>query len=213
MPVVEFNNRHQKEKEVRTGNMQDKRLLLKAAFLSQVVILLTGLAALWFFYVRQGTRWESIFRLDNAGLVLGCGTLLAAGLVIMQILLVIFVPHDKLLDDGTNKIFYTFSYPTLALLMSFGAFAEELLFRAAMQPGFGIVLTSVLFAVIHVRYLKKWILLLGTFVMSLALGWLYETTQNIWAPVWAHFLVNFVMICFGKNGLFIPKDDSEASQN
>ncbi|PHJ38261.1 hypothetical protein P378_10540 [Desulforamulus profundi] len=55
MPVVEFNNRHQKEKEVRTGNMQDKRLLLKAAFLSQVVILLTGLAALWFFYVRQGT--------------------------------------------------------------------------------------------------------------------------------------------------------------
>ncbi|SHE28867.1 hypothetical protein SAMN02745133_00027 [Desulforamulus putei DSM 12395] len=190
----------------------DKRLLLKAAFLSQAVILLTGLAALWFFYVRQGVNWASVFRLDNAGLVFGCGTLLAAGLVMMQILLVTFVPHEKLRDDGTNKIFYTYSYPILALLMSFGAFAEELLFRAAIQPGLGIVLTSALFAVIHVRYLKKWILLLGTFVMSLALGWLYEVTQMIWAPVWAHFLVNFVMICFGKNGLFVPKDEPEAGE-
>lgn len=193
--------------------MLDKRLLLKAAFLSQTVIFLTGLAVLWFFYVRRGVSWESLFKLDNVGLVFGYGTLLAVGLVIMQILLVTLVPHKKLLDDGTNKIFYTFSYPILALLMSFGAIAEELLFRVAIQPGFGIVLTSVLFAAIHVRYLKKWILLLGTFVMSLALGWLYEVTQIIWAPIWAHFLVNFAMICFGKNGLFVPKDEPAAEEN
>ncbi|GAB6157202.1 CPBP family intramembrane metalloprotease [Desulfotomaculum varum] len=186
----------------------DKKLLLKAALLSQTIILSVALALLWFFYVRQGVGWADILRLGGASLIFGWGSLLASGLVLLQILLYLLIPHNLLLDDGTNKTFYSFSYSTLVLLMGFGAIAEELLFRAALQPALGIVLTSALFAVIHVRYLKKWVLLLGTFVMSVALGWLYQMTQVIWATVWAHFLVNFVMICFGKNGLFVPEEPS-----
>ncbi|CCO07368.1 CPBP family intramembrane glutamic endopeptidase [Desulforamulus hydrothermalis] len=186
----------------------DKKLLLKAALLSQTVILSVGLALLWLFNVRHGVGWADIFRLGEASLVFGWGSLLAAGLVLLQILLFFMVPHNLLLDDGTNKTFYSFSYFTLVLLMGLGAISEELLFRAALQPVLGIVMTSALFAVIHVRYLKKWVLLLGTFAMSVALGWLYQMTQVIWAPVWAHFLVNFVMICCGKNGLFVPEEPS-----
>lgn len=185
----------------------NSKLILKAAYLSQLVILLCGLAALWFFYVRQGTDWQTIYKLDNLWVVFGYGTLTAAGLVFLQILLVTFVPHRFLLDDGTNRVLYSFSYFHIILLMSLGAFAEETLFRAAIQPIWGIFLTSSLFALIHIRYVKKWVLLLGTVVMSIVLGWLYDKTQVIWTPIWAHFLVNVTMICFGKKGWFVPNED------
>ncbi|WP_159438625.1 CPBP family intramembrane glutamic endopeptidase [Desulforamulus ferrireducens] len=178
-----------------------------------MLILFCGMLALWFFYVRQGIGWQTIYQWGSVGLVLGYGTLMAAILVLMQILLATLVPHHLLLDDGTNRVLYSFSYPNILLLMGLGAFAEETLFRAAMQPKLGILLTSVLFALIHVRYLKKWVLLLGTVVMSMALGWLYQKTQIIWAPIWAHFLVNVTMICFGKRGLFVPQDTPQSSSD
>lgn len=186
---------------------ENRNLILKAAYLSQLVILVSGLAALWFFYVRQGIGWQTIYQMGNLGLVLGYGTLTAAILVLLQILLATLVPRHLLLDDGTNRVLYAFSYPNILLLMALGAFAEETLFRAALQPMLGILLTSALFSLIHVRYLKKWVLLLGTLVMSIALGWLYHKTQIIWAPIWAHFLVNVTMICFGKQGWFVPQED------
>ncbi|WP_072916451.1 CPBP family intramembrane glutamic endopeptidase [Desulforamulus aeronauticus] len=184
-----------------------RNVILKAAYLSQLIILLCGLAALWFFYVRQGTTWQAIYQMDKFWLVFGYGSLTAAVLVVMQVLLVTLVPPRFLMDDGTNRVLYTFSYPNILLLMGFGAFAEETLFRAALQPKLGIFLTSVLFALIHTRYVKKWVLLLVTLIMSSVLGWLYDKTQIIWTPIWAHFLINVTMISFGKKGWFVPQEE------
>ncbi|MEM1012585.1 MAG: CPBP family intramembrane glutamic endopeptidase [Planctomycetota bacterium] len=75
--------------------------------------------------------------------------------------------------------------------------AEEFFFRGVMQTGFiaglakmlderparwiGIVVTSLLFAVIHPPF--SWP---AIFVLSLFLGWLYERRGNLWTPVMVH---------------------------
>lgn len=71
------------------------------------------------------------------------------------------------------------------------AFGEELLFRGAMQPFAGLVLTSVLFGLLHmgqrgvVSAWSVWALVAG-----LLLGWIYEDTGSLWPPIIAHFGVN-----------------------
>lgn len=76
----------------------------------------------------------------------------------------------------------------LSVITSFG---EELLFRGAMQPFAGLVLTSVLFGLLHmgqrgvVSAWSIWALIAG-----LLLGWIYEDTGSLWPPIIAHFGVN-----------------------
>ncbi len=76
----------------------------------------------------------------------------------------------------------------LSLITSFG---EEILFRGAMQPFAGLVLTSVLFGLLHmgqkgvVSAWSIWALIAG-----LLLGWIYEDTGSLWPPIIAHFGVN-----------------------
>jgi membrane protease YdiL (CAAX protease family) len=80
--------------------------------------------------------------------------------------------------------------------MSFGvAFCEELLFRGAIQHAWGAYWTSVLFAAIHIRYLRHWLMTGLVFCISYGLGWVYVRTGTLWTPVIAHFLVDFVMGC------------------
>ncbi|HEX2097578.1 MAG TPA: CPBP family intramembrane glutamic endopeptidase [Rubrobacteraceae bacterium] len=72
-----------------------------------------------------------------------------------------------------------------ALLLGFGAAAgEETLFRGAVQPVFGITLTSVLFASMHIQYGPS-ILLVYIFVLSLGLG-LLRKRINTTASFLAH---------------------------
>lgn len=78
----------------------------------------------------------------------------------------------------------------LALITSFG---EELLFRGALQPVAGLVLTSVLFGMLHVGkdgLVSAWSV--WATIAGLLLGWMYQETASLWPPVVAHFGVNAV---------------------
>jgi membrane protease YdiL (CAAX protease family) len=76
-------------------------------------------------------------------------------------------------------------------LAAISAFAEELLFRGAIQPFAGLALTSVLFGLLHmggdgrISAWSVWAVLAG-----LLLGWMYDETASLWPPVAAHFTVN-----------------------
>lgn len=79
----------------------------------------------------------------------------------------------------------------LVLLVSIGAaVGEEVFVRGALQPVFGIVLTSLFFTLLHAQYLFAPSMLL-IFGVSLALGWA-RRRHSTSAAVIAHFVYNFV---------------------
>ena len=80
-----------------------------------------------------------------------------------------------------------------ALLIGVGAgLGEETLFRGALQPRLGIILTSLLWSVIHVQYGPS-VLLVNIFVLSVALGFLRRRI-NTTATFLAHAGFNFLTV-------------------
>lgn len=85
----------------------------------------------------------------------------------------------------------SFSMAFFAALMS--SIAEELFFRGTLQPVWGLFWASVFFGLCHfpmTRYLIPWTFF--AFVVGVGLGWLFDVTQNLLAPVSAHFWINFI---------------------
>lgn len=78
----------------------------------------------------------------------------------------------------------------LALLSSFG---EEMLFRGAMMPTLGLVLSSLIFAAVHWP-MEKRLMLWPLFALAIGLcfGWAFEKSGHIAGPIVAHFVINFV---------------------
>jgi membrane protease YdiL (CAAX protease family) len=76
----------------------------------------------------------------------------------------------------------------LALLSGFG---EEIFFRGLLQPALGLVITSLLFGLAHFlprREILPWTLF--SIGAGFLLGWLYQFSGNLVAPIACHVLVN-----------------------
>jgi membrane protease YdiL (CAAX protease family) len=92
---------------------------------------------------------------------------------------------------ASDQIFQQFSTLPLAFALAFtAAIGEETLFRGALQPVFGIILSSVFFALIHSQYILTPATLI-IFVVSLGIGVL-RRCQSTTAAMIAHFVYNFV---------------------
>ena len=78
----------------------------------------------------------------------------------------------------------------LALASSIG---EELLFRGALLPWFGVWLQGLVFALLHVGPGKRFLpWTASALVLGVAFGWLAVWTGNLGAPIAAHFTINFL---------------------
>ena len=76
----------------------------------------------------------------------------------------------------------------LALLSGFG---EEMFFRGLLQPRLGLVITSLLFGLVHFaprRELFPWTAF--SIGAGFLLGWLYQFSGNLVAPIACHVVVN-----------------------
>ena len=83
------------------------------------------------------------------------------------------------------------------LLAVVSGIAEEALFRGALQPRVGLVAASLLFGLAHFvprRELLPWTLM--SIAAGFLLGWLFDTTGNLVAPVVAHAGINAVNLRF-----------------
>ncbi len=87
----------------------------------------------------------------------------------------------------------------LIIMAFFPALFEELFFRGALQtllvkwwkkPLIAIVVTSVVFSIIHMSVY----LLLSRIVLGFVLGWMFHQTKNIWINTIAHFLNNAIAV-------------------
>ena len=81
----------------------------------------------------------------------------------------------------------------------FAPVLEETIYRGIVQSSFAsitgqwrvaaVVMTSLLFTAFHATVIP-WQMLAGIFLLSLILGWLYERSGNLLAPILAHAVFN-----------------------
>lgn len=179
----------------------DGRTLLANLYATQGLVLGLALLVIW----RQNRPIAGLFAVapGNAGSVLLHGVLAAAAVLAADGALTRLFPGRMKDESGLDeRLFAKRPVWHLAIMCLAAAVSEELLFRGALQHAIGIFWTSVLFAAVHVRYLRKGLPALMLFGASLALGWIQERTGSLAAPVTAHFLIDFV------NGLLLRRKAS-----
>jgi hypothetical protein len=81
----------------------------------------------------------------------------------------------------------------IAVLAAASGIAEEAFFRGALQPRVGLVAASLVFGLVHFVPRREFLPWTGFSVAAgFLLGWLFESTGNLVAPIAAHALVNGV---------------------
>jgi uncharacterized protein len=81
--------------------------------------------------------------------------------------------------------------------------SEELLFRGIMLPAFGlnlfaVIVSSLLFGVLHLSGANQWPYVIWATVVGFALGYVALITGNLVIPIAAHIITNLVSSCLWK---------------
>lgn len=172
--------------------------VVQALFFSQILFLTIALL-ISFFLFPSFSDWLDLFYWDFFDVII-FGGLSSIAIVIVNIILYKIFPPSFLDDGGMNqKIFTNQSIWNIFWLTLLIAISEEALFRGVLQTTFGYIPASIFFAVVHVRYLKKPVLLTAVVAMSFYLGFTYERTDNLLVPIMIHFLIDFLLGLYIRN--------------
>lgn len=178
-----------KRKPVDIRDMDD-RLLLINLYITQGLTLLLALVLTAFMRINP----LRLFSVPGSWQPLLWGAAFAALVLAADLLISRWVPEEMTDDGGINeRLFAGRPVWHIAVISLVVAMCEELLFRGAVQHAWGPYWTSIVFAAIHVRYLRHWLLTGMVFGISYGLGSIYDMTGTLWTPVAAHFLIDFAM--------------------
>ncbi|MFF2887628.1 CPBP family intramembrane glutamic endopeptidase [Paenibacillus sp. NPDC057967] len=187
--MKKFDIRNIRVRKVNIDEIDDRMLLINL-YATQALTLIIGI--IWILFQRQNLLDVLAIPKQLEFLVWGVG--LAAAVIAVDLLISRWVPEEAADDGGVNdRIFRTRPIWHIALISFVVAVCEELLFRGAIQHAIGPYWTSIVFAAIHVRYLRHWIPTGLVFSISYGLGWIYIQSDTLWAPIVAHFVIDFVM--------------------
>jgi len=168
----------------------DDRMLLINLYMTQGLTLLIGIIILFF----QKRNVISLFYFQESWNFAIWGGIFALLVILVDLAVSRFVPEDATDDGGVNdKLFRNRPVWHIAVISFIVSVCEELLFRGAIQHAFGPYWTSILFAAIHIRYLRHWIPTGLVFSISYGLGWIYIQTGSLWTPIVAHFIIDLIM--------------------
>ncbi|NCU16352.1 CPBP family intramembrane glutamic endopeptidase [Pallidibacillus pasinlerensis] len=189
-----------KQKEI-IDQLSDRELMINF-YLSQGIILVTALSLTPFLFTSFSDLF-TLFRFEKIGQVLFIGS--GAGLIVVLLdLLLMKILPESYFDDGginerlfTNRGFWQIIWITLLV-----AFCEELLFRGVIQTKFGLVAASLIFAIVHFRYLANKFLLTYVVLLSFFIGYIYEYTGNLAATFMMHFVIDSLLglLIYYKSG-------------
>jgi uncharacterized protein len=133
-----------------------------------------------------------------------------AAVVLIDIILMKFLPPSFYDDGGLNKrIFKNRSVLHIAWIAFFVAISEELLFRGVIQTKAGLIIASIIFAIIHYRYLFNWFLFSNIVILSFFIGFVYEWTNNLAVTIVMHFTIDFLLGLYIKFRQSINVDEEE----
>ncbi|MEB1806893.1 MAG: CPBP family intramembrane metalloprotease [Bacillaceae bacterium] len=171
--------------------MSDREILLNL-YITQAIMLLIAIVLGFFLIDDMSAFWE-MFKWDPVQIFL-IGGGIAIIVIIIDLLFDRYFPKVWMDDGGINeKVFAkrnVFHIFFIALIVSI---SEEILFRGILQTQIGLIPASLLFALIHFRYLSKPLLFSMAVILSFVLGLLFELTNNLLVPIFTHFLIDFVL--------------------
>jgi membrane protease YdiL (CAAX protease family) len=112
--------------------------------------------------------------------------------------------QSELVEGVSNVLLGNFDTVGEWLIVALGAgLGEEILFRGALQPIFGLWFTSIIFAIVHIQYGFTLVTLL-IFVISAALGYIRRRT-NTTTAIFVHAGYDFVLGMFYLLTIYLEK--------
>lgn len=185
--------------------ISDRELLLHLYFTQLILLVIAAVAG--FFLFDHWEQFSALFQWDLKTIVLIGG---GAGLLVVGIdmLFMRYLPSAFYDDGGVNeRIFRNRNVFHIALIALVVAISEELLFRGVIQTHFGLVITSIIFALIHYRYLFNWFLFINVMVLSFFIGFIFMMTENLPVTIFMHFIIDFLL------GIIIMLRNRKTSEN
>lgn len=177
------------------NGLTDKDLLFHL-YMTQVILCVISLL-LGFIFFDHFSYLDNIILNDSHVFTIG----IPAGLIVVMIDIVLmkWLPRSFYDDGGLNeRIFKNRNIFHILIIALFVAFSEELLFRGIIQTKVGLVFASIIFAIIHYRYLFNWFLFANIVVLSFFIGLIYDWTNNLFVTIVMHFVIDFLLGVFIK---------------
>jgi membrane protease YdiL (CAAX protease family) len=171
--------------------------LLNSLYLTQIMILIISFI-LGMFLFDDLEEFINLFIWDLPQIILW-GGIFGVAVVLLDLLLMKLLPSHFYDDGGLNeRIFRNRSIFQIAFIAAIVAVPEELLFRGIIQTHFGLIPASLIFALVHYRYLFNGYLFLNVIGLSFLIGYIYLQTNNILVTIFMHFLIDFLLGCHIK---------------
>lgn len=178
-------------------NRATDKELQNSLYLTQVMILIISFI-LGMFLFDDLAEFIDLFIWDLQQIILW-GGIAGVGVVLLDLILMKLLPSHYYDDGGLNeRIFRNRSISQIAFIAAIVAVPEELLFRGMIQTHFGLISASIIFAIVHYRYLFNWYLFLNVIGLSFFIGYVYLQTNNILVTIFMHFLIDFLLGCHIK---------------
>ncbi|MBH0229619.1 CPBP family intramembrane glutamic endopeptidase [Halobacillus yeomjeoni] len=182
--------------------MTDRQVTVQL-IISQLIFILLAVFGSLILFDSFWSDWGRLFQFSlHQWFWYGC----IPGLIVLliDIILVYSLPKKYYDDGGINeKVFRNRSIGSIFGITLLIAVCEEVLFRGVLHTEFGYFAASLLFAIMHIRYLKKIVLLVSVLFVSFFIGYVYEITGNLMVTITSHFIIDFFLalwIRFGKWG-------------
>jgi membrane protease YdiL (CAAX protease family) len=173
--------------------MTDRQILINLYATQFALIVIAAILGFFLF-----PSWDAFFSLWewNGKEIALYGGLGGFAIVVLDWFLMKFSPKEMYDDGGVNeRIFSKRSVWHISIIACIVAISEEILFRGIIQSNFGIIVASIIFALLHLRYLSKLLLFIVVVLLSFFLGYLFEITENLNVTILAHFLIDFTFAC------------------
>ncbi len=151
------------------------------------------LTAVGWIYLRTGHWMPASIHEGRPVLSLALGAAVGLAAVVISDLLTRRYAPLRTLAWELHRLLGPVDRPSAFLLAAFSSIGEELFFRAAMQPAFGYIPTSLIFGLVHIgpnRRFRAWTL--SAVLMGFAFGGIVVLTGNLLGAILAHFLINFI---------------------
>lgn len=174
----------------------ERHAILNMVLITEGALLLIGTVWMWMGKIELAPHL--VPHLVPVCIGIGGGLAIAIGDIMLYRLSVripskVFAPIRELIAIMAPMFAEVTLLDVFLIALSSG-FCEEIFFRGVLQSVFGLVWSSLMFALVHGPSARLFYYAVWAFVVSILLGLLYIWTGDLWAPIACHAVNNFVAI-------------------